>query len=113
MAKLTKEAFQKMNETPEVKEKNLTTARNAICRNVLRWQGEDFAWDAEALNSELPEYSITPSFVIERCYTPKGEQHPVIVAVSFDRTPDTPDNEGVFGKYKLIQVQDGYWRIEK
>ena len=111
--KLTREEFEQMNQTQEEKEANYTSARNAICKKVFTWQSDTYVWDAQTLAEELPGYSISPSFVISRKYTPKGASSDIVVDVVFQQFPDTPDNSGDWGKYRLIEVQEGFWRIEK
>ena len=111
MAKLTKAQFdaeqdrQKVEESPSAFRKRQT----AIAKKVWDWQqkADVYAWDA----AEVAQIGITliPKVLILEC---DGTEVQFYRDPTPDGQPDMEPTEGVFGNYKLMEIRDGFYRIE-
>ena len=109
MAKLTKAELNQTNQAPIVPSEASDKDKKALITKVYNWQQTEniYAWDEESLNEDLG-MSIK-GFIIAG----KNEKGEPVEVQFFQPLDEEVVYEGVALGYRLIQVQDSFYTIQK
>ena len=86
-----------------------------VCKKVYDWQEKSdwHTWTADLCEQETG-VRVTPDYCLHGGLKRKDPHTPLSpVTAQFFRTEACAENEGICGKYKLMKMEFGTWRIEK